>query len=271
LKKFIQIIAFALLSARALQGAPLTVVAGTNVLHWPRTIATEIGDRQRGIGTIFYVDVDRTTNVTQAEWAESFAAATSIHFIGIGRGAGMLATLAGQFPDVKIDQMTTIGGDTDRVPANVLFADNYFAFLVGAFLPGAFNFQPELTNYVSQDSPLAAWYFGTIYDKQSTNGYTFADGAPGTRPAEGFRARRVGLPALAFVFDRRARTLEYTISAGASGKYFLDRTDDFKTWELGTEAILLSGLAVRSASASTANVPAGTILFFRLRSVAASF
>jgi hypothetical protein len=265
LKKLIQIIALALLSAGA-HAAPLTVVAGTNVLKWPRTIAEEIGDRQRGTGTIFYVDVVRTTNVTRAEWAESFAAATSIHFIGIGRGAGMLATLAGQFPEVKIDQMTTIAGDTDHVPANVIFADNYFAFLVGAFLPGAFNFQPELTNYVSQDSPLAAWYFGTIYDKHSNNGYTFADCDHGVRPLEGFRARRVGRPQLIQV-----SASAQIVSGGASGQYFLDASKDLKSWTLGTEAMILDGQPSRSAPVSLANVPPGSPLFFRLRSVAASF
>ncbi len=256
------------------RSAPLTVVAGVDPLHWPRTLAGEIASRQQqrsDPAAIFYMDA--TTNVSRVEWAPYFVGATSIHFIGIGPGAATLAALASQFPEMTIDQFTTIADGEAisqtalTVPGNVLFADNYGA----TTWAGAFNLQPDLALYLGQDSPIAAWYFGTIYDKHSLTGYAFADCPHGTRPLEGFRARRVGQPVISVVADAKAHTIEQFFSGGASGRYFLDASTDLQTWTLGIGVFVLDGRPARGVAVAIEGFPTGAQLFFRLRSVEASF
>ncbi len=260
-------LSFLLLAIYPLHAAPLTIVAGVDVQNWPRTIASEIGSRQRGAGTVFIVDVDRTAK--NFDWTADFAAATSIHFIGIGRGADAIASIAIRFPSTKIDQFTTIDPTPTTLPGNVLFADNYFETdgpVKGFQVIGAFN--QQMTAFgPDYSASLLSWYYSTILDTTGA-GYPFADCAHGLRPLEGFRSRRVGQPKLEFVLDAKAHTLQKKFSGGTTGKYFWQWSSDLGNWHTLEDFIVFDGLQFET----TAPAPQGSgAIFFRLKSVGVSF
>jgi len=268
LKKFIQIIALALLSARA-QAVPLTVVVGEIGSVWPRVIGAEIGIRQHGsrIDGIVVVMDEQTINLPDT------SSATSIHFICIGNRVAAIADIIRKHSGTKIDQFTTIDSPTAiEMPGNVLFADNYFqtnGAPRGALIPGAYN--QQMTAFGPDYSgSLLSWYYQTM-SRKDVSGYPFADCAHGIRPLVGFRTRRVGQPDLRFQYDAKRKTFSWEFGGAATGQYFLEQSADLKTWiSASPDVLTFDGLSFQTPQIGI-DLSVFQHWFYRLRSDAASF
>lgn len=199
----------------------------------------------------------------------------TIHFIGHGSGATVLGQMAGLLPSMKIDQFTTLDPFGMIIPANVLFADNYYqtnaytAHSRGVALSGAANYRVTVPQW-SAVLALVDWYTESITSGVD-NGYYFVDCPYGRRPLDGFSARSVGRPAMQFVYDAKAKTLVRKFSAGTTGTYYLQWSDDFKKWFTDTsEYLVFDGQAFEYGGAFAVD-PLIPKQFFRLVRLEKSF
>jgi hypothetical protein len=189
--------------------------------------------------------------------------------------------------------------DTEpHVPANVMFADNYYqtydTLTYGVHLQGAYNRKPILfDNYIlvgSTPQPIVRnghenihhWYHRTVREwnlagdqilqnlyKQwfSTSdnggwltGYYFENCAYGTRPIDGFRARRLKRPVQLLGKHPSKGTLTFSSSGDATGRYSLQGSTNLATgWITSTNTILFDGRPFSSEF-----MPSQPLLFYRL-------
>lgn len=193
-----------------------------------------------------------------------------------------------------------------HVATNVLFADNYFqtydTITFGDRLEGAYNRQPILwDSYLAVNPPVPTvndgheavhnWYHRTIgelpivgnavmqgfYSQWFTpddmggtrTGYYFAFCPFGVRPLDGFRSRRLGYPSLALTNSPDGTNTVFSISGGATGKYFFEVAADPTRWVTTTNFFLLDGRPLNDPIPRESL--SGRNLFFRLRSVDKSF
>jgi len=188
----------------------------------------------------------------------------------------LLGRLAALIPEVKIDQFTTIDPPAPAmaIPANVLFADNYYqnqataAYTAGP-LDGAFNLRLVFVGDgrgVPENIGLLNWYASTL-QPGSTRGYFYTDCDHGVRPARGFGARRVGRPSFSYSYDAKARVLTQRFAGGASGVYNLEGSFDpqFRATTIGNGTIQFDGrpFVQTIPDFDAAQYPQ---IFFRLRS-----
>ncbi len=226
---------------------------------------------------VFILDAppEWSTAPTLAAWLQ-FPAGDTLHFIGHGTGASDLAVFAWLRPDMRVDQFTTLDPFPLTITDNVLFADNYYqtnaVFEIDRGMPidGAYNQQVGAPPRTAPGD-LLRWYIGTITN-HAANGYFFTDCAHGQRPSAGYLDRQVGQPRLDFGYDQATRTFSIKFSGDATGNFYMDFSDDLKTWTLntGNDFWFLDGRPFTVQAHSGAPGPQSTGLpgrqqFYRLR------
>lgn len=204
-----------------------------------------------------------------------------MHLIGHSRGGSLIAGAGDLLADegYTIDHFTTLdpighplSNDTaPHVPANVMFADNYFQhneeFANGASLVGAVNRQPFLADQVGPSVSDGHWNIHVWYDRTVNpdrfvagngilltqwflpedeqgrkTGYFLQYCEHGFRSELGFQTRRLGRPDIEWSYNSKTAQLRQSVSGDATGAYFWQLSHDFKTWKTtSTNWVILDG------------------------------